>query len=72
MTNENQQYGEVPATPNGASLQAANVNGPSGQSNNDHSGSVTPAPGNTGSGSAVASNAPKDRSRDHISTAKTA
>ena len=71
MTNENQQYGEVPATPNGASLQAANANGPSGQGNNDHSGSVTPAPGNIGSGSANASNAPKDRSRD-LSTAKTA
>jgi hypothetical protein len=50
MTNENQQYAEsVPATPNGASLQAANTaNGPNGQVNNEHGGSATPAPGNAG------------------------
>ena len=72
MTNENQQYGDaVPATPNGASLAANNnANGHSGQANNDHSGSATPAPGNAGSGGGANANA-KDRSRD-LSTAKTA
>jgi hypothetical protein len=73
MTNENQQYTDtVPATPNGASLQAANTaNGPNGQVNNDYIGSATPAPGNAGIGTTNASNNAKDRSRD-LSTAKTA
>jgi hypothetical protein len=71
MTNENQQYTDaVPATPNGASLQAANTaNGPNGQANNDYSGIATPAPGNAGTTNAT--NNAKDRSRD-LSTAKTA